>query len=300
MTKGEQDTEKLLKAGVELLKEHGKPVTAKEVGERAGVQSAYVSAYFKGGAAGFWEQVIALVEAERNALFANSDEIYELDALWRSECDAPPKLKTVEYRAKGRKEAGRVFYCFFGKRCVFSAIVPTDIPGNTINSAEAVIAAILGQEEAINLTNFFEYSFYDLETHQGYEGHLPGTYFLNRLELGTGIEGHIIGVAGWKEEHCPEIVFEMFQDFHGARRRYTASELLRLRSKTYPITMTEAAYIGSIETIELLEGNGWSINSTEPDGTSVLDAAIMGRHDEVIEYLKGRGAKLGVELIRSA
>lgn len=160
------------------------------------------------------------VEGDRDAV---ADR--ELNRRWNSQISSPPELKTVRYE-NGRR-TGRVMYAVFGTRIVFSGIFD-DAP-STINHAERIIAAILGNEE-IQFRDLSEFTFYDLQTHHGYSHYPRGWYCLNRLKLGR-VGGHfLVGVARWVEEPCPEIVFQVFREFHGAEKRHSAKELLQMRS----------------------------------------------------------------------
>lgn len=307
--KKNESKEKLLKCGIELYMEnYNRPTTGSIVAKRAGLPRVYINFYF-GNSTKFWDEVaLAASTAVPESLslteeddFLNSDEIRQLDFDWQSACSAPPELKIIEYQSTGRNHVhGKAVYCFFGKRCVFTGMADMGIAGSTFNSAEAIVGAIINKEE-IAINEIPTHSFYDLQTHKSCRTYLPGRYHLNRLTLGAGVDNLIVGVTSWNEEDCPKIVFDTFQDFHMAKKRHSEKELTKLKLKSFPVSITEAAYFGFLETIDVLTENGLSINHTDSDGTSVLDAAVMGKCGvNFINYLRGKGAKPGVELHQSA
>lgn len=213
MTK-EESMERIMESAIELHREQGINFKGVDVARRAGVPKCYINFYFRG--LGNLKSEVTAKEAERRrkdpAVIA--EMLRRVDSEWLDACGGSlSAVKTVEYCSAGRKGNGRVAYSLFGKRCVFSGMTDTDMGGNTINSAEAVIEAIL-KNEGVPLEQFAAYTFFDLQTPMGYGDYSSGPYCFNRLTLQTEAGGNSnIGVADWAKEFCPWIVFQKISSF---------------------------------------------------------------------------------------
>ncbi len=131
-------------------------------------------------------------------------------------------LKKVKYLTASPRHKGEVVYTVLDdRRIIFSGVTK---PGSTINFAEDIISNIASQERIEPMA----YRWFDLQTHRGYMGRVPGSFKFDELVLavqeeieappGVILLGHqpgAITVEGWHPLSIPEEVAELFREHIG-------------------------------------------------------------------------------------
>ena len=62
--------------------------------------------------------------------------------------------------------------------------------------------------------------------------------------------------------------------------------------------MHEGAISGRIDILQLLLDHGAEINSVADNGETPLAEAIRGKHDDVVAWMKTKGAVVGIQVIK--
>ncbi len=111
-------------------------------------------------------------------------------------------LKKVCYvNFGGNLKDGYVEYIIQDNNCIFTGIT---ISGSTINYAREIIDAIC-KKEGINDKNF---TFFDLQTHKGYQGKRPGEFEYSILEFSDS-------KMTWDNITCLDWIKLLFSDHIG-------------------------------------------------------------------------------------